>query len=79
MARQFIRKLKLVSVLLEQINIVLPRYGKRLAVGGEGVVRNGMVEEVVHFRGRHSNRIVAIGGALYYCFEWSIGDGEVWC
>ena len=68
MTSQFILKRKALAASLVQIDIVLAGYGKRLAVGGEGVIRDGMVEEVVDFRRRHSNVLdCAIGGALYYC------------
>jgi hypothetical protein len=36
-----------------QINIVVAGYGEGLAVGGEGMVRNRVVKEVVDFGGDH--------------------------
>ena len=36
-----------------QIDIVLTSYGERLAVGREGMVRDGVVKEVVDFWGDH--------------------------
>jgi hypothetical protein len=45
------------------------------------VVRNGMVKEVVDFRGCHSNSFVAIGGALYYCRRAQllvVGEVKLW-
>jgi hypothetical protein len=47
--------LELISTarLLEEVDVVLAGYSERLAVGGEGMVRNGMVEEVVDFGAGH--------------------------
>jgi hypothetical protein len=53
---QLILELISAASLLEQVDVVLAGYGKRLAVGGEGMVRNGMVEEVVDFGAGHDGR-----------------------
>lgn len=53
MASQFILELVAAARLLEQVYVVVPAHGERLTVGGERVVRNGMVEEVVDFGAGH--------------------------
>ena len=53
MARQLILELEAAARLLEEVDAVLTSYGQRLAVGGEGVVGNRVVEKVVHFGGGH--------------------------
>ena len=53
MTGQFILQLEATARLCVQVNIVLTSYSERLAVGGEGMVRNGVVEEVVDFGAGH--------------------------
>jgi hypothetical protein len=59
--RQLILELVPAARLLEEVDVVLAGYGERLAVGREGVVRNGMVEEVVDFGAGHD------GGSVCVC------------
>jgi hypothetical protein len=68
-ASQLVLQLELTAAALVELDVVVAGYGEGLAVGGEGVVRDGMVEEVVHFWRGHGDRNMfwAIGGALYYC------------
>jgi len=54
--RQLILQLKASARPRVQVDVVLAGDGERLAVGGEGVVRDGVVEEVVHFWGGHSEK-----------------------
>lgn len=53
MACQLILELVSAARLLEEVDVVLAGYSERLAVGGEGMVRNGVVEEVVDFGAGH--------------------------
>lgn len=64
MSGQLILERVLAARALVQVDNVLPSYSERLAVGGEGVVRDGMVEEVVDFWGSHYVSWEAIGDSL---------------
>lgn len=75
MSGQLIRQLKFVSTPLEQVNRILASHGQRLAIGGEGMVGNRVVKEVMNLRRRHNDKLVAIGGALYYCLVKNCGCG----
>lgn len=68
--RQLILQLVTTARLLEQVDIVLASDGERLAVGGEGMVRNGVVEEVVNFGASHADVRVAIGDSLLLQLGW---------
>jgi hypothetical protein len=61
MPRQLILELVPAARLLEEVDVVLAGYGERLAVGREGMVRNGMVEEVVDFGAGHGDDSVSWG------------------
>jgi hypothetical protein len=50
-----------------ELDVDIPRNRKCLLIGGEGVVGDWVMEEVVNFRAGHCEFMVyAIGGALYY-------------
>lgn len=51
MPRQLVLELVPTAGLGEQIDVVVAGYGERLAVGGEGVVCDGMVEQMVDVGG----------------------------
>jgi hypothetical protein len=53
MSCELILQLELSTSPLVKIHVVLPGYCERLAIGGEGVIRNGMVEEMVDFWRSH--------------------------
>lgn len=53
MSLELIAQLELVARPLIQVHCVLAGDGEGLPVGGEGVVGDGVVEEVVDFRGCH--------------------------
>lgn len=71
MAGKHVAELELAAGAFVELDVVLAGDGHTRAVGSEGVVRNGMVEKVVNFSGRHVCCCLviesAIGGALYYC------------
>ena len=68
MSSEFIFQLELSTCLAVEVDVVLAGYSQRLTVGGEGMVRDGVVEEVVDFRSHNVYVLLcAIGGALYYC------------
>jgi len=79
--RELILELVSAARLLEEVDVVLSGYSERLAVGGEGMVRNGMVEEVVDFGAGHDGYEGrrAIGDSLLLpidvlgCKLWSFG------
>lgn len=50
---QFILKLETTARLRIQVDVVVASYSQRLAVGGEGMVGNWVVKEVVDFGGSH--------------------------
>lgn len=62
--------------------IVVSGHCEGIAVGREGMIRNGCMEEVMRFwSGGHGEKVRgAIGGALYYCwrlcYEFGIGRGD---
>lgn len=64
MACQLILQLEFPTLSLVQVDVVFAGYGERLAVGGEGVVRDGVVEEVMDFWGGHFVGRCAIGDSL---------------
>ena len=53
-----------------QFDIIVSCYSERLTVGREGVVGNGVVEEMVDFGSGHDEE--AIGVALYYRLQVSM-------
>lgn len=53
MPNQLILKLEGTARFGIQFDIVVSSYCERLTVGGEGVVRDGMVKELLDFGGRH--------------------------
>lgn len=55
MSHKFIFNLIPAACLAIQIDIVLAGYGERLSVGGEGMVRNGMVEELMDVGSGHDD------------------------
>lgn len=61
---QLILERVLVSGALVQIDYVLAGYGEGLTVGGEGMVRNRVVEEMVDFWRSHGGRMGVIGDSL---------------
>ena len=67
MPLELILKSEVVSRPSVELDVDIPRNRKCLPVGGEGVVGDWVVEEVVNFRTGHCEFMVyAIGGALYY-------------
>jgi hypothetical protein len=50
---QFILKLEAAALPRIQVNVVLASNSQRLAIGGERVVRDWVVEEVINFGGSH--------------------------
>lgn len=76
-AGQLILQRVLVARALVQIDNVLTGDGEGLAVGGEGVVRDGVVEEVVDFWGGHCEGTGAIGDSLLLqcAAEWRTDGG----
>jgi hypothetical protein len=69
MSLELILKSKVASRPSVELDVDIPRNRKCLPVGGEGVVGDGVVEEVMNFRAGHCEFMVyAIGGALYYRF-----------
>lgn len=87
MAFELVLELEGVSNPAIQLDRRVASNGEGLPVGGEGVVRNGVVEEVVNFWLRHYGEWAgsAIGVALYYRLElcdmdiWGIGlDSWLW-
>jgi hypothetical protein len=60
---------KLVARSTVELDVVVSSDGDGLAVGGEGVVSDRMMKQVVNLRGSHciaSMNTHPIGGALYY-------------
>jgi hypothetical protein len=65
MAFQLVLESKATTCAAIEFDIVVTGHCQSRTVGGEGMVGDGAVEEVVNFRRGHVVRI-AIGGALYY-------------
>jgi hypothetical protein len=57
---QLVLELETAALPCVQVDIVVTSYGEGLAVGGEGVVRNWVVKEVVDF-GRNHGCVGAVG------------------
>lgn len=67
MSLELILKSEVASRPSVELDVDIPRNCKCLPVGGERVVGDWVVEEVVNFRASHCEFMVyAIGGALYY-------------
>lgn len=65
MPSEFILQFVSAAALLEQVDAVVASYGEGLAVGGEGMVCDGVVEEMVDFRASHCDGLEnAIGDSL---------------
>ncbi len=70
-ALELVLELEGIADLAVELNCRVSGDSKRLAVGRERVVRNGVVEEMVNFGSGHVERC-AIGVALYYL--WLLTD-----
>ena len=55
-ARQLVLQLVGAAAFVEEVDVIVAGHGECVAVGGEGVVGDGMVEQVVDVWASHSNR-----------------------